>query len=290
MKTEWPQKSTKGTKVNQERKAILISVVCLVLCPLCFLWPFLFCCLSGVVHGGRAMNNLDAELAKLDPAREWEPWKPSEKDPWGLNRPRHLSRRAAFGGSWSELQAAVKDGLDATVEKITAGGPGWEEFDRILDAVGPEAVLDPRRPPEEPESAELEGWWLHRMALTPHPLRERMTLFWHNHFATSIEKVRSVALMRDQNVLLREHALGKFDKMVHDISKDPAMLIWLDSNSNVRGKPNENYARELMELFCLGVGNYTEKDVQEAARAFTGWHTTNAAPQPGGRGIPKPVF
>jgi uncharacterized protein (DUF1800 family) len=106
-----------------------------------------------------------------------------------------------------------------------------------------------------------------------HPLREKMTLFWHNHFATSIAKVISPGLMFRQNVLLREHALGKFGPFLQAVSKDGAMLFWLDSNSNVKSHPNENYARELMELFSLGVGNYTEKDVRQAARAFTGWHT-----------------
>jgi uncharacterized protein (DUF1800 family) len=235
------------------------------------------------------MNDLETELGRLDPAREWEPWKPTDKDPWGLKWAGHLYRRAAFGGSWPELQAAVKAGPDAAVGKLLAGGPGWAEFDKILDAVAPEPSTNPRRAPEEPEAATLEGWWLHRIAFTPHPLRERMTLFWHNHFATSIEKVRSAPLMRDQNVLLREHALGRFGTLAQEIGKDPAMLVWLDSNSNVKGAPNENYARELMELFCLGVGNYTEKDVREAARAFTGWHTTSR-PEPGDRTRTKPVF
>jgi uncharacterized protein (DUF1800 family) len=111
------------------------------------------------------------------------------------------------------------------------------------------------------------------MLHSPQPLREKLTLFWHNHFATSIAKVRSAELMFRQNCLLRQHALGKFGPFLQAVSKDPAMLIWLDSNSNVKGKPNENYAREVMELFALGVGNYTERDVREAARAFTGWHT-----------------
>src|SRR5262249_17630330 len=106
-----------------------------------------------------------------------------------------------------------------------------------------------------------------------HPLREKLTLFWHNHFATSIAKVQSPALMFRQNCLLRQHALGRFGPLLQAISRDAAMLLWLDSNSNVAGKPNENYARELMELFSLGVGNYTEKDIREAARAFTGWRT-----------------
>jgi uncharacterized protein (DUF1800 family) len=104
-----------------------------------------------------------------------------------------------------------------------------------------------------------------------HPLREKMTLFWHNHFATSIVKVSDSHLMFAQNCLLREHALGKFGALLREVGRDGAMLIWLDAASNVKGKPNENYARELMELFSLGVGNYTEKDIREAARAFTGW-------------------
>ena len=101
----------------------------------------------------------------------------------------------------------------------------------------------------------------------------RLTLFWHDHFATSLVKVQNPALMYRQNCLLREHALGRFGPMLQAMSRDGAMLIWLDSNSNLKGRPNENYARELMELFSLGVGNYTEKDVREAARAFTGWRT-----------------
>src|SRR5262249_24524227 len=106
-----------------------------------------------------------------------------------------------------------------------------------------------------------------------HPLREKMTLFWHNHFVSSQDKVNSAVLMFNQNKLLRQHALGKLRPFVLDVSKDSAMLVYLDSNSNVKGAANENYARELMELFTLGVGNYTEKDIREAARAFTGWHT-----------------
>jgi uncharacterized protein (DUF1800 family) len=119
----------------------------------------------------------------------------------------------------------------------------------------------------------LGGWWLYAMLQGGHPLREKLTLFWHNHFATSLAKVQSPALMFRQNGLLRAHALGRFGPLLHAVDRDPAMLVWLDSNRNVRGRPNENYARELMELFTLGVGNYTEPDVREAARAFTGWHT-----------------
>src|SRR5205807_3050839 len=94
--------------------------------------------------------------------------------------------------------------------------------------------------------------------------------FWHNHFATSLTKVENPSLMQQQNDMLREHSLGNFRAMLADIGKDPAMLVWLDSTANRKAKPNENYAREVMELFTLGRGRYTEKDVQEAARAFTG--------------------
>jgi uncharacterized protein (DUF1800 family) len=118
---------------------------------------------------------------------------------------------------------------------------------------------------------QLRSWWLYTILNTPHPLQEKLTLFWHNHFATSFAKVQRPMLMCRQNALLRRHALGKLRPFVLEISRDPAMLYWLDSNSNVKGRPNENYARELMELFTLGVGNYSETDVREAARAFTGW-------------------
>ena len=129
-------------------------------------------------------------------------------------------------------------------------------------------------PAERDDGGEqLRGWWLYCMLQGGHPLREKLTLFWHNHFATSLAKVQNSTLMFRQNCLLREHALGRFGPLLQAISRDAAMLVWLDSNSNVKGKPNENYARELMELFSLGVGNYTEKDVREAARAFTGWRT-----------------
>jgi uncharacterized protein (DUF1800 family) len=103
------------------------------------------------------------------------------------------------------------------------------------------------------------------------PLRERVTLMWHDHFATSNEKVDDVRLMYAQNQLFRDHGLGDFRALLHAIAKDPAMLLWLDGNANRRGHPNENFAREVLELFALGIGNYSEHDVLEAARCFTGW-------------------
>jgi hypothetical protein len=210
--------------------------------------------------------------SRPDPAEAWKPWAPGPDDPWDLRWAGHLYRRAAFGGSWPELRDALRRGPEATIDRLLAGAEGYEEFDRLMDELGPDSqqgfvVNGPA------DDGGLQGWWLFRMLRSPHPLRERMTLFWHNHFATSIAKVRQPGLMKGQNLLIRRHALGKFRPFLLEMSRDPAMLAWLDSNSNVRGKPNENYARELMELFSLGVGHYTEADVKEAARAFTGWHT-----------------
>ena len=118
---------------------------------------------------------------------------------------------------------------------------------------------------------ELRAWWLDRMVHSPRPLEEKLTLFWHGHFATQALKVKFPQVIYAQNELLRRNASGSFRDLVLGISRDPAMLIYLDNNRNRREHPNENYARELMELFTLGIGHYTEEDVKEAARAFTGW-------------------
>lgn len=118
---------------------------------------------------------------------------------------------------------------------------------------------------------QMQGWWLDRMAHSPRPLQEKMTLFWHGHFATEAKKVRLAALLYQHNQLLRQNATGSFRDLVVGVSKDPAMLIYLDNHTNRKAHPNENYARELMELFTLGIGHYTEQDVREGARAFTGW-------------------
>ena len=114
-------------------------------------------------------------------------------------------------------------------------------------------------------------WWAGRMLATEHPLEEKMTLYWHGHFATENSKVDDYRLMLQQIEMLRAGATGNFRNLLLGIARDPAMLIYLDNRKNVQGKPNENFAREIMELFSLGAGNYTEHDIKEAARAFTGW-------------------
>jgi hypothetical protein len=206
-------------------------------------------------------------LAQLDPAEAWQAWQPSPAEPWSRKWAAHLYRRAAFGPSREDLLEAERLGLQGTLDLILRGRPQAEEMRETLIDVGRVAAA------HDDGGGQLAGWWLYCMLHSGHPLREKLTLFWHNHFATSIVKVQNSTLMWRQNCLLRTHALGKFEPFLQAISRDPAMLIWLDSNSNVKGKPNENYARELMELFSLGVGHYTEHDIREAARAFTGWHT-----------------
>lgn len=208
-----------------------------------------------------AEGPLPSDLSKVDPESAWRPWQPPLGG-WNRKWAAHLFRRAAFGATDARIAAALKDGPAKTLDVLLSGEPDAAERLELLTETG-RYYSDP---------ASLRTWWLYAMLEGGHPLREKLCLFWHNHFATSYAKVRSTRLMYEQNVTIRKHALGPFPPFLLAMSKDPAMLVWLDSNRNVKGAPNENYAREVMELFSLGVGNYTEKDVQEAARAFTGWH------------------
>jgi hypothetical protein len=209
---------------------------------------------------------LPADLNKVDRTEAWKPWTPTADEPWDRKWVAHLFRRAAFGATPAEIDRALTDGFPKTLERLLVGAPDAAEWLKFFSETG-EFYTEPPN---------LRVWWLRMMLESGHPLREKLTLFWHNHFATSYAKTRSTEMMFKQNVTLRKHALGKFRPFLLDMSKDTAMLVWLDSNRNVVGAPNENYAREVMELFSLGVGNYTEKDIREAARAFTGWHTDSA--------------
>ena len=207
------------------------------------------------------------KLDEIDPVLAWQPWQPTTADPWGRKWSAHLYRRAAFGSNRDDLLEAERLGFQGTVDLLCHGRPSATERLETLVDVGRIAALG------DEEGEQLRGWWLYCMFEGGHPLREKLALFWHNHFATSLTKVQNSILMFEQNCLLRTHALGRFGPLLQAISRDAAMMVWLDSNSNVKGKPNENYARELMELFSLGVGHYTESDIREAARAFTGWRT-----------------
>ncbi len=196
---------------------------------------------------------------------------------------RHLLARTGFGPAAAEVrryaamtrEQAVADLLRGARTEAVTPPPAWTRDDGPLRAPrGEDATVEERRAFQRQnvrQGLELRAWWVQEMLATPSPLTERMTLFWHNHFVSSQQKVRFARLMHAQNATLRAHALGSFAELLHAASKEPAMLVYLDLAQSRRGQPNENFAREVMELFTLGEGQYTERDVKEAARAFTGW-------------------
>ncbi len=233
-------------------------------------------------------------MARLHPMLE--PYSPTSDDPWDRTKAHHLLARTGFGPTPVEVDQAVADGPAKTVA-------------RLLDF--PDAGVDETTRTDVPDLSSIEGvpasfaelreqmrgktqeerqrlrqmlqranreavgkigeWWIARMADGPYPLQEKLTLFWHGHFTTSARDERSASLIWQQNELLRRQSAGSFETFVRRISRDPAMLDYLNNSQNRKAHPNENYARELMELFTLGIGNYTENDIKEAARAFTGW-------------------
>ena len=195
---------------------------------------------------------------------------------------RHLLDRTGFGATNVEIERLVGISREQAAKIVLAGArssaltppPPWTAAPgplRYPRAGASDADRKTFRREQVREGLELRGWWIGEMLATPSQLTERMTLFWHNHFVSSQQKVRLAELMYRQNVTLRANALGNFGTMLHAIARDPAMIVYLDSARNRSGAPNENFARELMELFTLGEGHYGESDVKEAARAFTGW-------------------
>jgi uncharacterized protein (DUF1800 family) len=180
--------------------------------------------------------------------------------PWNYENAAHLLRRAGFGATPAAIDAAVAAGLEATVESLLV----------------PDATSD-ALPFADPATVDLQGWWLHRMVTTTSPLQEKLVLFFHDHFATAVSKVKKKPWLHRQNQTLRNGAFGKFKTLLAAMIRDPALLVFLDNQLNVKKSPNENFARELQELFTLGVKNangspnYSEKDVAECARAFTGY-------------------
>jgi uncharacterized protein (DUF1800 family) len=178
----------------------------------------------------------------------------------------HLLRRAGFGADPHELTMYESMGFDTAVNHLV----NYQTLDNSTVPARPEIVLSYENS-EYGDLANIQWWWLNRMVKTSRPLEEKMTLFWHNHFATGFSKVGNPYLMYVQNRFLRANALGNFRDLLMGITSDPAMLIWLDGNYNTKGEPNENYAREVMEVFSTGRGLYTEDDVKAGARAFTGY-------------------
>jgi uncharacterized protein (DUF1800 family) len=192
----------------------------------------------------------------------------------------HLYRRAGFGITMDQANSLSAAGYSAAVEhlldrtKPDAGVASVPEPQLTLASYAPDETVEERKAKTKLRSEQSETlvlWWLQRMTVAENPLVEKMSLFWHAHFATSTDKVRESQFMYQQNQLFRQRGLDTFEPLVQAVAKDPAMMIWLDSNQNRKGSPNENFARELMELFTLGIGNYSDVDVREAARAFSGW-------------------
>lgn len=199
----------------------------------------------------------------------------------GPDDARHLLTRSGFAPTPEQIADYAKLSRSEAVDRILAGTrstpvTAWpDELDdfvpyRIVRTMSEQQRRDANRV-NTVRGVELRAWWLGEMLVTPSPLTERMTLFWHNHFVSSQDKVRPAKLMLQQNLTLREHATGNFGKLLTAASKDPAMLIYLDGRNSRKAQPNENFAREVMELFTLGEGHYSERDIKEAARAFTGW-------------------
>lgn len=216
---------------------------------------------------------------------------------WNAATAEHLLNRAAFGATSAEIEAAVAAGLEATVDDLIrrASGPGEGLESRAGRLRGefippPEMMAGPDFDEEPPtlamipdffpdkgvyhKVADVRGYgsaWIDSMLAGDDPLRDRMTIFWHGHFVSSYREVQDSRDMLVQMAFLRANALGNLETLVRGIARDPAMLEYLNNDINVKASPNENWARELMELFTLGVGNYTEADIKEAARAFSGW-------------------
>ena len=191
-----------------------------------------------------------------------EAFRPETDGPWDPRQAAHLCRRAAFGSPPELVDRLVREGHPVAAMSTLFDST---EDDDALDLLG-----DVTARGRNFES--VQGWWVYRMLFSRAPAREKLSLFWHDHFATSQRKVRNPRLMMGQVELFLRLGAGVFDDLLLAVARDPAMVLWLDGNTNRRGKPNENFARELMELFSLGIGHYTEQDIQEAARAFTGWH------------------
>jgi uncharacterized protein (DUF1800 family) len=211
---------------------------------------------------------------------------------WDFDDAAHLLVRAGFGGGAAEIQKILALGPEKAVDSLMNAPlednlpPTWAKPDdqaelraQFQEATTPNEKQLARKLLREKfvgEMKDLTRWWVTQMLNTPSPFIEKMTLFWHGHFATSAQKVRPAYKMWLQNETLRQHALGNFRTLVKAVSRDPAMMIWLDIVQSKKESPNENFAREVMELFTIGEGNFTESDVKEAARAFTGYRINQA--------------
>lgn len=203
------------------------------------------------------------EGARIDPAWAWKPYWPDRQRPWTLALAGHLFRRAAFGASWRELERALAEGPGRTVDRLLRPGGEAEAFAERFDEY---EVADSGGG----ASDGVRTWWLRRMIETPDPLRERMTLFWHGHFAAEASRCKEARTMQRHVALLRRHALGSYRALLQEASHDTAVLLTVGHDQSRKAQPQEGFARALLEAFTVGPGHYSEMDLAEAARAFTG--------------------
>ncbi len=211
----------------------------------------------------RAENRRPAPISPVadDPGWALAPYEPDAARPWNLALAAHLYRRATFGADWGQLRQALSDGPQRAVDKLLRPPADAAAFNRRSDES------------EDAAAGSVDGlraWWLRRMMETPHPLLEKMTLFWHGYFAVNATEVNNPRLMKEHVRLLRRHALGSFGSLLPAIARDPAMLVWLGAEVNRKATPNDSFVRPLLETFTLGPGHFADRDVREAARAFTG--------------------
>jgi uncharacterized protein (DUF1800 family) len=237
----------------------------------------------GFVGGAAALSaGLSTGLWSVVPARA--------ASAMGFDDARHLLSRTSFGVTPAEIHALEALDYTAAVDRLLADprresitlAPDWigmgpaelQGRQKAAEAQRKEGVdgkkLEVMLPVRE-QGRELKNWWVEEMITTDQPLVERMTLFWHGHFTSSLAKVRYPSSLFRQNVLFRREAMGNYANLLRSVARDPAMLIYLDGRGSVARQPNENFARELLELFTLGEGQYSEADIKAAARAFTGW-------------------
>ena len=218
------------------------------------------------------------DIMAIDPVWAWSPFEPSAEQPWNRRAAAHLCRRAGFGATSEELDKLVNRPPAEVARSFVENATAASQLDPEADVLATAMLATGN-------SRNLAAWWLHRMlnsswsgsdAATSSPLLEKLTLFWHGHFATSQTKVRCNHLMLGQNETFRRLGTGPFGALCTAMVRDPAMLVWLDGRQSHGKAPNENFAREMLELFTLGEGHYSEEDIREAARCFTGW-TVNPA-------------
>jgi uncharacterized protein (DUF1800 family) len=257
----------RGSMVRRERGVNIVAL----LMALCLMLTSALTAQAAQNTTPRRMRNVDrTEAAAVD------------ADPLDATDARFLLTRTGFEANASEVAPYIGMTREQAVDALLAGArteaetppPAWVMEPIPSADVRRAWTQDERRDDQREQSRrydELRGWWVREMVTTRSPLTERMTLFWHDHFPSGEDKVHYPQLMFRQNALLRRDALGNFGDLLHAVSKDPAMLQYLDGAGSRKGRPNENFAREVMELFTLGEGHYSQRDVTEAARAYTGW-------------------